>query len=296
MSERLGAYRYWQDLVKESKSNGLLNGKGYSVCSMHDQDGIIAEIFNIIGTKSKRFIEFGCGDGMQNNTLFPLTFKDWSGFWIDGDKDQIDGAMKRMPYYRNAENLDVLHELINAENIDDILRKYSEDKNNFEYDLMVIDVDWNDSYVWESIHSIKPRVICIEYNSHIPPDISLRVPYNKEVEYAVWTGKLFFGSSLLAMNDIAKKIGYTLVGCSLAGSDAFFVKDEDLEQFNWPYTGLDNVQYSYEPPRFDLCFNLGHQSHPWANEEFLELTKNEIRNSMAEKNEVKLSIDKRPKI
>jgi len=46
-----------------------LLGYGAKVYSQCDEDGIIREVFRRIGTNSKRFVEIGCGDGTENNTL-----------------------------------------------------------------------------------------------------------------------------------------------------------------------------------------------------------------------------------
>ena len=40
--------------------------------SQGDEDGIIHEIFNRIGTANRRFLEIGAGDGLENNTAVYL--------------------------------------------------------------------------------------------------------------------------------------------------------------------------------------------------------------------------------
>jgi len=291
MSERLEAYRYWQELRAEARHMNKLSGYGFSVCSMHDQDGMLDEIFRRIETKSKRFIEFGCGEGMQNNTLYRLSYLGWKGLWIDGDAEVIEGAAKRSEYYNNRDDLDIMHELVDRDNIDKIISDYS--KDDLDYDLLVIDVDWNDSYIWEAIECIEPRVICIEYNSAIPYDVDLRVPYNKDTQYSCWNGASFYGSSLLSLNEIATKKGYSLVGCSLAGSDAFFVRDGYVKSIveksgNTMYVkpmwfGVGRISHLFEPSRFDLCFNLGHQSHPWSNVALMDHSKRTLKKNEEER-------------
>lgn len=64
-------------------------GYGYKVYSQFDEDGIINEIFKRIGTTNKIFIEFGVGDGTENNTIY-LLLKGWSGLWIEGSKNFVD--------------------------------------------------------------------------------------------------------------------------------------------------------------------------------------------------------------
>ncbi|MGK7945493.1 MAG: hypothetical protein AB4058_13585 [Microcystaceae cyanobacterium] len=51
---------------------------GDKVYSQADEDGIIREIFNRIGTTNKTFVEFGIGNGLENNSL-ALLFDNWQG-------------------------------------------------------------------------------------------------------------------------------------------------------------------------------------------------------------------------
>jgi hypothetical protein len=61
-----------------------LNRFEYQVYSQNGEDGIIAEIFKRIGTTNRVFVEFGVGDGLQNNTAY-LLLKNWIGFWIEAN-------------------------------------------------------------------------------------------------------------------------------------------------------------------------------------------------------------------
>ncbi len=57
-----------------------LGGYGFSTYSQNDEDGILQEIFRRIGTTNRKFIEFGCGDGLENNTTY-LLLSGWRGVW-----------------------------------------------------------------------------------------------------------------------------------------------------------------------------------------------------------------------
>ena len=47
-----------------------LQSKGRRVFSQNDEDGVIEEIFNYIGTTNKVYVEFGASDGVECNTRF----------------------------------------------------------------------------------------------------------------------------------------------------------------------------------------------------------------------------------
>src|SRR5689334_18541665 len=62
-----------------------LNHYEFQAFSQNGEDGIIAELFRRIGTKNRLFVEFGVGNGLENNTAFLLT-QGWRGSWIEGDQ------------------------------------------------------------------------------------------------------------------------------------------------------------------------------------------------------------------
>jgi len=51
------------------KSEKNLIPYGYKIYSQDDEDGIIREIFTRIGTTNKIFVEFGIGNGTENNSF-----------------------------------------------------------------------------------------------------------------------------------------------------------------------------------------------------------------------------------
>ena len=74
---------------------------------------------------------------------------------------------------------------------------------------------------------ISPRVVCIEYNAGLGPDLSLTVPYDDEFErYAKHPGGFFHGASLAALESLGKRKGYYLIGCDKTGTNAFFLRDD----------------------------------------------------------------------
>jgi hypothetical protein len=64
------------------------------IYSQRGEDGILAEIFRRIGTGGTFFVEFGAGDGSENNTAWLLE-NGWSGVWIEGDPSNAAGIRSR---------------------------------------------------------------------------------------------------------------------------------------------------------------------------------------------------------
>lgn len=62
-ADELERYR----LARTGGDRTRLEWSGFKVYSQSDEDGIIERIFEIIGTTDRRFVEFGCEAGLENN-------------------------------------------------------------------------------------------------------------------------------------------------------------------------------------------------------------------------------------
>lgn len=83
-----------------------------------------------------------------------------------------------------------------------------------EIDLLSIDIDGNDIYVWDAIEVVNPRVVIVEYNAKFPPDIEWKQAYNPS---HIWRGTDWHGASLKAFEILGRNKGYRLVGTNLRG-------------------------------------------------------------------------------
>ena len=226
---------------------------GFKVYSQCDEDGIIQEIFGRIGTGSRTFVEFGVETGIECNTA-KLLIEGWRGLWLDGSQAHVAQIRTNFATFLNDGRLRVLQSFITAENINSLIQQ-----GGFtgDIDLLSIDIDNNDYWVWKAIETVKPRVVVIEYNATLRPPLSLVVPYNPA---AMWNGSNYFGASLEALVRLGRDKGYRLVGCSINGANAFFVQDAAAgDLFLDPPTAEEH----YEPTRY--LFGLmaaGHRAQP----------------------------------
>jgi hypothetical protein len=209
---------------------------GYKVYSQNEEDGIIREIFNRIGTTNKVFVELGVGNGLENNTL-TLLFENWKGLWIEGSAQSADIIKNNFVKTIASGQLAVICSYITRDNINDLLSSYQPNK---EIDLLSVDIDGNDYHVFERISSIVPRVVVIEYNAKFPPPIVFCMRYN---EKHVWDSTDHFGASLKFLEIKLGEKGYNLVGCNLIGSNAFFVRQDLIsDKFFPPFTAENHFQ------------------------------------------------------
>lgn len=239
------------NLYNNPKYNGKkLNKNEFQVFSQAGEDGIIEEIFNRIGSKTNYFVEFGAGDGSENNTIYPL-IKGWKGLWIECDKKCILAISRNYKNIIHDGKLKVRQDFVTAENIEDIFAKEGVQP---EFDLLSIDIDRNDYWVWKSITKYRPRVVVIEYNATFSPTLEWIVKYNPNAQ---WDGSSYFGASLKSLEILGNKKGYRLVGCSFSGVNAFFVREDLVKnKFCEPFTAENH----YEPPRYFAIKKPGHST------------------------------------
>lgn len=222
------------------------------VFSQNNEDGIIAEIFARIGTKTQRFVEVAAGDGIENTTRLLLE-TGWQGLWVEAGAAETDSIRHAVGSALEAGALTLVDQMITLENIDDILLS----RIDFEPDYVSVDIDYNTAHVWRKLLPLRPRLFCIEYNAHYPPGMDYEVPYRAD---GVWRGTTRFGASLKALENIGRAGGYSLVGCDIFGVNAFFVRDDLVREdlFLSPFTAENH----YEPPRFGAVRMRGHSRHP----------------------------------
>lgn len=229
-----------------------LNRFEFRVYSQSGQDGIIEEIFRRIKVTSRRFVEFGvgAGGGYENNTTYLLA-KGWQGSWIDADPESCARIQCQMDFLLRDNRLEVLQSRVTAENITVLFERL---RVPVEFDLLSIDIDSNDYWVWQNLARYRPRVVVIEYNSFLPATADWILPYHPERR---WQGlTMEFGASLLALDRLGGKLGYNLIACDVTGSDAFFVRaDLMTDAFCGPFTAAEH----YEPMRYHLIQRWGYQ-------------------------------------
>jgi hypothetical protein len=213
-----------QSLVKSILSEEKYSGRrrlekyGFSSASQNEEDGILVEIFNRIGTKSKLFFEFGAGNGLQNCSLYFL-LAGWHGAWVEVNKPKYEFIKQRFSFYISNTILKVSDKVVSPENVNDIARELDVYD---DLDLLSIDVDGNDYFIFESV-DFRPRVIVVEYNGLFPPPHRIVQAYDPDYVYDPAT---YIGASLQSLSDLADRKGYRLVATNLSGLNAFFVRDD----------------------------------------------------------------------
>jgi hypothetical protein len=220
----------------------------HQVFSQGGEDGAIREIFRRIGESNRVFVELGVGGGLENNTAFLLA-QGWSGVWLEGSRKNCDAIRTGFSREIREGRLKLIEAAAAAENIGELLRGAL---NAPEFDLLSIDLDRNTYHVWAALDALRPRVAVVEYNALFPADVDWIVEHDSS---KWWNGTSYFGASLKALEVLAARMGYALVGCDIAGANAFFVRSDLAgDKFCTPFTSENH----YEPVRYYLHGRPGH--------------------------------------
>jgi hypothetical protein len=225
-----------------------LNVHERQIFSQNGEDGILCEIFKRIGTQTKFFVEFGAANGLENNTT-ALLLENWQGLWMEGGQQLVKTAHEKFRCFVESGKLKIQNEFIHAENIESLFKKNGVPA---DLDLLSIDIDGNDYWVWKAITNYSPRVVCIEYNAAFGPSLPWIMEYNAQ---HIWRGSRYQGASLKSLETLALEKGYHLVGCDFLGVNAFFVrKDLAGKHFLEPF----DSETHFESPKYFLQRTLGH--------------------------------------
>jgi hypothetical protein len=184
------------------------------------EDGIIERIFDVIGSTNKYYVEFGGWDGVYlSNTANLRINHGWTGLLLEGNRERVLSTY-------NRDQLNLRHEWITKDNINQLFDKYNVPK---KFDFLSVDIDGDDYYVWKAL-TYNPRVVVIETNPGISNEIPVTILEGRSNIYSPnpETGN-YFGANLHAFLDLATEKGYTFL--TIDEYNAFFVLNEEFHKF-----------------------------------------------------------------
>lgn len=187
-----------------------------SVFSQNGEDGVLVEILNRIGAVSHYFVEFGIQDGTEGNCVLLADVLGWSGLFIEVDPDLH--ALVSSKYAGTG--VSVVLDLVTADRFCEILTAAGVPE---EPDVLSIDIDGNDVYVWDALAGFRPRVVVVEYNSGIAALGPMAQPHDPA---RTWDGGSAWGTTLAGLDLVAARQGYRLAHTELTGTNAFYVRED----------------------------------------------------------------------
>ena len=194
--------------------------KGFS---QFGEEGVLEKIFEVIPPTARYAVEFGAHNGVNNsNTRNLIAAKGWGSLQIEGDPRRARGLKK---LYRNNPKVTAMEAWVFPGNIEILIEAAGVPK---DLDLLVIDIDSNDYYVWKAIHNFRPKVVMIESNNVFPPPELAVIDFHP-MNY--WDQTSYSGASMQSMYELGKRKGYELVHVMNWGPNIIFVDKIYYDRF-----------------------------------------------------------------
>jgi len=217
----------YQELVHRELPLPRFGDVEFRCFSQNGEDGILHYIFSLIGTTNKKSVEVCAGNGIECNTANLIINHGWVGLLFDGSEGNITTGKE---FYSKCQETyfyppTLVHAWITAENINQLISSNGVDG---EVDLLSLDMDGVDYWIWKAIDCIDPRVVVLEYQRLWGPDRSVTVPYRPDFRYdsSDSIAGNYHSASLSAFVKLGRKKGYRLVGCQRFGLNAFFMRSD----------------------------------------------------------------------
>lgn len=196
----------------------------FQVFSQFGDDGIIQWLVNNLEIPHRTFVEFGVQDYQESNTRFLMMNDNWSGLVMDGSEQNVN-RIRNADYFWKFE-LFAKAAFIDCDNVNSLISSMPFDK---EIGLLHVDLDGVDYWIWKAISCISPVIVILEYNSVFGADRAITVPYDQAFQRTnSHFSNLYFGASLPALCELSTQKGYSLVGCNSGGNNAYFVRNDKL--------------------------------------------------------------------
>ena len=220
------------DAVKENKDFLMLpnipvfpQSHPLNIFTKNNEDGILLSIIKEVSCDNKIFMDIGSNDCINSNCANLAFHHKWNGYFIDGNKQVLNrGKYIYEKHFPDARNLfEFTHAIVSVENINKIIAQQVGSK---KVDLLCIDLDGNDYFIWDAINVIDPKIVVVEVQ--VEKGNSEYIPENN-CEFELYESNVPKGASPLSMVKLAHKKGYELVSVNKGAFNLFFVKKECMK-------------------------------------------------------------------
>jgi hypothetical protein len=200
---------------------------GFRKFSQFEEDGILLCIFSLIPPQTRRCVEICAGNGQECMATNLIVNHGWWGYLFDGSKTNVRDGQR---FFANCKDTFLhppvfRHAWITAENVNEQLETVGAAG---PVDLLSLDIDGMDYWVWKAIAVIDPMVVVCETHNVAPPNKSITVPYDPQF---FCQSEDYRGATLEAMCRLGREKGYRLVGTHRYGFNAFFIKSGFGEEY-----------------------------------------------------------------
>jgi hypothetical protein len=218
-------YLQYRTLVAEGRPLPSVWDTGFRVFSQFDEDGVIMFLLAIGAERTRLVVELGCGDGVYaSNAANLLLNLGYHGLLVDANERDVEHA--RLFYGRHPDSKErppvVAHAFLTRENVNSVVRDAGFEG---EVDLLSIDVDGNDYWLWQALESVRPRLVMVEAHPQLGRDDYV-MPYDANFVWREAEPGLRLGASITAFVRLAGELGFRPVGSNLYGFNIVFARDD----------------------------------------------------------------------
>jgi hypothetical protein len=213
----------YRELVAAGRPLPALRDAEMRFYSQSGEDGILQLLLAAVGAETRRTVEICAGDGVECNSANLIVNHGWTGLLVDGGEELVTRG--RRFYESGAETWYWPPALRQAWVTRDTVNQLVHDAGFAgDVDVLTIDLDGVDYWIWEALDSVRSRIVVTEYNAGWGPDEARTVPYSDSFAWEM--GSQYFGASLAAMISMGERKGYRFVGTNGYGFNAFFVRED----------------------------------------------------------------------
>lgn len=206
-----------------------------NIYSQNGEDGILEKLLQELEIKEGSFCEFGASNGIDSSNTFNLIKNyNFSGIAIESD---LSRYRKCVENYKSFSNVQVFYGAVLYYDKNYDLNAWLKKGNlPHDFDVLSIDIDCDDYYVWENLTEFNPKIVIIETNSYRDP-VYEELPGSPSREYNIdvlvqWhPSRIALGCSFISAVKLGLKKGYIPV--AYTGNITFVRKDlvQKLKEF-----------------------------------------------------------------
>ena len=191
--------------------------------SQNGEDGVLLHILSEVGAVDHNIVEIGCGEGIECNSALLVCCFGWNGLLVDRDRRALDRARAFFQSRSATDRVQLLEQEVQPDAVDELIP-------GEDLDVLSIDVDGFDFWIWRQLTRCRPRIVIVEVNASFGPDVCCTVPWqcgdSNHDRYRRHLRGWHHGASLRAMEALGRSKGYRLVAVESTGTNAFFVRGD----------------------------------------------------------------------
>ena len=211
--------RHYIDQVALPFPHNVLSQR-FHLWSQNEEDGITLALFKLIGNTNRCFVELGAGVN-GGNSGFLAEVCGWTGLMVDGSHSRAHRLVGRFGRF----GVSVEKAGITTGNVNDLVR---DNGCAGDIDLLSVDIDGCDYWVWDALIVCSPRMIIVEFNPAFGSRRAVTVQYDPAFDRADYKSVTmhFYGASLAALVRLGRTKGYRLVLVEPRGANAYFLRND----------------------------------------------------------------------